>query len=180
MRQGSFAWLKGGFAALVVIAVTFAFASAAAAQGRAHHRTHLASRHHVHHAYRHVHGVRHHGRLSYLPLGSSERGRGYVELAGDPESGLGFYPLPYRYRVGAWRYNMRHRAPPWITNGVLYAEMADRARYGYSYWTTPAHDYRYGVYSPYDGVGTPYFAGYYGPSGDEDDSSFPFGQPYGR
>lgn len=173
MRQGSFMWFKRCAAALVLLAAAFAFASAAAAQGRVHRKAH-------HHHRHYVHKVRHHGRIGYLPRGASERGRGYVELAGDPESGLGFYPLPYHYRVGAWRYKMRHRAPPWISNGVLYAEMADQARYGYSYWTTPAHAWKYGVYNPYDGWGTPYFAGYYGPSGDEDESSFPFGQPYAR
>ncbi len=40
----------------------------------------------------------------------------------------------------------------------------------------------YGVYNPVDGVGTPFFAGYYGPAGDSDeddnDSGFPFGHPY--
>ena len=173
MRQSGFRWLKGCAATAVLVAAAFAFASAAAAQGHVHRKTHYAHRHYVHR-------TGHHNHVGYLPRGASQRGRGYVELTGDPQSGLGFYPLPDRYRAGAWRYSMRHRAPPWITNGVLYAEMADQARYGYYYWTTPPHAYRYGVYDPYAGVGTPYFAGYYGPAGDEDESSFPFGEPYAR
>jgi hypothetical protein len=165
-----------GFAAIVAAAATLAIAAPAAAQPV----------HHKHHAYHHTayshtsYGHHHHGRLTYVPRGTSERGSGYVELVGDPDSGVGFYPLPYHVRVGAWRYAMRHRAPPWIENGVLYAEMADAARYPYAYWTTPANSYRYGVYDPYAGSGTPYFAGYYGPSGDGDEPSFPFGQPYQR
>ncbi len=161
MRQGRSAWI-------IAIVATFAFASAAAAQTPSHHRR-VAS---------HIHKVRHSGHIGYLPLGASGRGSGYRELVGDPESGVGFYPLPYRYRVGAWRYHMREASvPPFIRNGVLYAMTMDRYRYNY-WWATPVDSWRYGVYDPYEGVGTPYFGGFYGPAGDDDEPSFPFGKTY--
>ena len=99
------------------------------------------------------------------------------DLAGDPESGFGFYPLPIRYRIGAWRYRVSHQRPPW-QNPVLFAIAADAARY--NYWIpTDQPSYHYGVFNPYDGVGTPFFAGDYGPAGDDDEPPpFPFGRPY--
>ena len=51
----------------------------------------------------------------------------FVELVGDPDSGLGFYPLPIRYRIGAWRYRVPPQRPPW-QNPVLFAIAADAAR----------------------------------------------------
>jgi hypothetical protein len=87
-----------------------------------------------------------------------------VDLAGNAQSGYGFYPLPYQVRLGAWRYRQRLAHAPW-QNGVLFAMAADAARYGYSIpGSTP---YRSGVYNPIDGVGTPFFGGYY--SAGEDD-----------
>ncbi|MHB8886810.1 MAG: hypothetical protein ACYC5H_17335 [Methylovirgula sp.] len=159
---------------VIAIATAFAFASAASVTAAsAKPRHHHVAKHHHFHKFRHV---RHH--VGYLPRGASEHGRGYTELVGDPQSGLGFYPLPFRYRVGAWRHHMRHRGePPWIRNGIFYAMMADSVRYA-DYWATPINSYRYGVYSPFDGVGTPYFAGFYGSSGDDDQPAFPFGRTY--
>lgn len=164
MRRSRLAWV-------IAVIATFAFGSAASVTtASAKPRHHHVAKHH------HFHKVGH--RVGYLPRGASGRGRGYAELVGDPHSGFGFYPLPMRYRVGAWRHHMRHRGePPWIRNGVIYAMMADAARYNW-YWSTPIDDYRYGVYSAFDGLGTPYFAGFYGPAGDDDESSFPFGQAY--
>lgn len=160
---------QGRLAGVIAIVATVACVSAASAKPRHHH---LAKHHHIH-------KIHHAGRLGYLPRGSSERGRGYVGLVGDPHSGLGFYPLPIHDSVGAWRYHMRRRnTPPWIRNGVLYAMMADSARYD-GYWAmTPINSYRYGVYSPFDGVGTPYFGGYYGSSSDGSQPAFPFGRTY--
>src|ERR1700691_4742841 len=107
----------------------------------------------------------------------------YTALVGDPGGGAGFYPLPYQYRVGAWRYRMRNQLPPWINpNPVIAAAQAQAVRYYGWGDPTPADSYRSGVYNPIDGVGSPFFAGYYGPAGDgdeDDDSSFPFGRPYG-
>lgn len=102
--------------------------------------------------------ARQRGAHIYAGRGDSPwRGRdyGYASLEGDPESGYGFYNLPPQVRVGAWRYNMRHRGP----NPVLFAMAADAARY--DYWAPPNRSYVYGVYSPFDGVGTPFFAGFY-------------------
>jgi hypothetical protein len=117
--------------------------------------------------------------LGYRERIYSARGRRghFVALAGDPYSGFGFYPLPVRYQIGAWRYHMTHPRPPW-QNPILFAIAADAARY--YYWIpTNQQSYRYGVFNPYDGVGTPFFAGWYGPAGDDDEPSpFPFGRPY--
>ena len=168
------AWMFAMIAAL-------AFAVAMPAEARSGKKT-------VHHRHvqRHLQ-VRHghafaRGRITYMRhayRGPGGHGRGFVELVGDPDSGVGFYPLPYRYRIGAWRHHMRNRRPPWIENGVIFAMMADSARYHY-YFATPINSYRYGVYDPFEGVGTPFFAGYYGPAaGDEDEPAFPFGRPYG-
>jgi hypothetical protein len=89
----------------------------------------------------------------------------YVALVGDPGSGLGFYPLPLKYRMGAWRYKMRHQRPPW-QNPVLFAIAADAMRY-YN-WVPANEGYRAGVFNPIDGVGTPFFGGYYS-AGEDDD-----------
>ncbi len=124
-----------------------------------------------------------HGRLVYAPAsrrgasgrGAIGRGAGFADLVGDPDSGLGFYPLPARYRIGARRYRLRHERPPW-QNPVLFAIAADAARY--SYWIPANREYRYGVFNPYDGLGTPFFAGYYGPAGGDDEPRPLFGRPY--
>jgi hypothetical protein len=168
MRIGQRPGLVAAILAPTLLAVVAACAAPAAAQG-SHHRAHHAR----HVAYRHSGAG-----VGYLPLGASGRGEGYQELVGDPDGGVGFYPLPTRYRIGAYRYHMRDAGlPPYLRNGVLYAMMADRARYGY--WNaTPINSYKYGVYDPFEGVGTPYFAGYYGSAGDSDEPSFPFGNSY--
>lgn len=159
--------LRSSAAALAVLAGSAAFAQAAQAHDK-------AAPAHKKHAHRHSQAG-----IGYLPLGSSERGEGYRELSGDADSGVGFYPLPYRYRVGAWRHHMRQAAvPPFIRNGVLYAMTMDQYRYNY-WWATPPESYRFGVYDPFEGVGSPYSAGFYGPApGDEDEPAFPFGRPY--
>ncbi|HXW71233.1 MAG TPA: hypothetical protein VEK34_07335 [Methylocella sp.] len=82
-----------------------------------------------------------------------------IDLVGDEDSGWGFYPLPVRYRIGAARYHARPR--PYWQNPVLFAIAADAARY--DYLVPGADDYRYGVFNPFDGVGSPFFGGYYGP-----------------
>jgi len=170
MRAG----LKGLKLAVLAMAAIFLGASAAVAKTSTHHHHRHVATYHGHHHYRIKHG-----RIGYLPRGASAHGRGYRELVGDPGGGVGFYPLPYHYRVGAWRHHMRQAfVPPFIRNGVLYAMTMDRFRYNY-WWATPDQTWRYGVYDPYAGVGTPYFAGFYGPApGDEDVPAFPFGRPY--
>jgi hypothetical protein len=106
---------------------------------------------------------------------SKWHGSRYVALVGDPGSGLGFYPLPMQYRIGAWRYRLRNERPPW-QNPVLFAIAADALRY--NDWVVANQGYRYGVFNPNEGVGTPFFAGFYGPAGDEDECPSPFGCPY--
>ncbi len=154
---------KLGFLPVFAIAATVGLMSAASAQTSAHHKGH-------HHQS---------GTIGYLPPGASGLGPGYQELSGDPDGGVGFYPLPYQIRVGAWRYHMRQASVPgFIRNGVLYAMVMNRYRYDY-WWATPANSWRYGVNDPFQGFGTPYFAGYYGPAeGDEEEPAFPFGRPY--
>ncbi len=171
MRQGWRAWF-------VAIAATFAFAPGAAA------RSPLPSKGTIH--YRHVSGTLHRSYIRSIGYGSRLYGRRahrvlrgrtwhFVALVGDPDSGLGFYPLPIRYRIGAWRYRVRHGRPPW-QNPVLFAIAADAVRYNY---LIPAdRGYRYGVFNPVDGVGTPFFGGYYGHADDDEEPPFPFGRPY--
>jgi len=171
MRRGWMVWV-------LAIVSTFAFASAAAAQASSPSKRSV----HYRQVYRHVSGthyrtsIRGIGRGGHIFYTTGRRGH-YIDLAGDPESGFGFYPLPIRYRIGAWRYRVSHQRPPW-QNPVLFAIAADAARY--NYWIpTDQQSYHYGVFNPYDGVGTPFFAGYYGPAGDDDEPlPFPFGRPY--
>jgi hypothetical protein len=111
--------------------------------------------------------------------GSRHAARGhaghYAALVGAPGSGLGFYPLPYRYRLGAWRYHQRFGYVPY-PSAIQSAVAADAVR---TYGSFPAdRGYRYGVFNPNDGVGTPFFAGYYGPAGGDDDAPAIFGHPY--
>ena len=170
MRRGWNAWF-------LAIVATFAVALGAAAQARS------PSKWTVHH--RHASGMLHHSYIRSIGYGSRLYGlyahrvlRGrtgrFVALVGDPDSGLGFYPLPIRYRIGAWRYRVRHQRPPW-QNPVLFAIAADAARY--NYWVPANQGYRYGVFNPVDGIGTPFFGGYYGHADDDEEPPFPFGRP---
>jgi hypothetical protein len=95
----------------------------------------------------------------------------FADLVGDPDSGAGFYPLPWVYRVGAWRAHQRQAYNSY--NAVRFAIMS-QAMYSYAF---PYNDNRPSVYNPFDGYGTPFFAGYYGP-GDLNAESGPFGRPY--
>jgi hypothetical protein len=145
------------------IVVTFAFASDVAAQVPSRSKGFVYDRQ--------VAGPHHRGYVSGLgPRGGRlayaySRGHRtrFAALVGDPESGLGFYPLPMRYRIGAWRYRLRNPRPYW-QNPVLSAMAADAVRC--NAWIPADRGYVCGVYNPIDGVGTPFFAGYYGPVGD--------------
>jgi hypothetical protein len=104
----------------------------------------------------------------------------YATLVGDPHSGLGFYQLPLKDRIGAARYHYYNQRPPWA-NPVRQAVIADGVHYPY-YWTpTAATSYHYGVFDPNDGVGTPFFGGYYNAGTHDEDDDEPFhdfnGQP---
>ena len=161
---------RGRKVGVLAIITTFAFAPAAAAQAPS------PSKRTVY--YRHVSGRLHHSYIRSLGRRGGRvvdarrahglwrgYGTGFVRLVGDPDSGLGFYPLPEKYRIGAWRYRLTHRLPYW-QNPVLFAIAADAARY--NYWIPGNRDYVYGVFNPYDGVGTPFFGGYYGLARDDD------------
>lgn len=122
------------------------------------------------------------GRLDYAPgYGPRRRGSGglgFAPLVGDPGTGLGFHALPGEVRFRAARYAARAARPPW-QNPVRFAIMADAARY--DTWLPVANTgYRYGVFNPNDGVGTPFFAGWYGPAGGYDDAPTLLGRPYPR
>ena len=162
---------------VLAVAAAFSWLSAAHAHERAGKR---AGTHHRHVSLTrsYIRGIGPGGRIVYLPGGRRiwrGRGTGFVDLAGGPGIAYGFYPLPARYRLGAWRYHWRNQRPPW-QNPVLFAIAADAARY--NYWIPGNRDYVYGVFSPYDGVGTPFFGGWYGPSGDDEEQPpFPFGGP---
>ena len=143
---------------VLAIAAAFAFVPAAAQASTPHKGTA---------AHRHAGSPSH--RTYIRSVGRGERAlyttgrKGHmIDLVGDPESGFGFYPLPVRYRIGAARYRATHPRPPW-DNPVLFAIAADASRY-YD-WIPTNQGYRYGVFNPEDGVGTPFFGGYYG-SGD--------------
>lgn len=107
-------------------------------------------------------GMVHLRRANWAPRA---RGTGFTDLTGDPGTGLGFYALPLKYRSAAWRYRAAH-SRPWRDNPVLFAIAADAARY--NYWIPGNRSYVYGVFNPYDGVGTPFSGGYYGASADDD------------
>jgi hypothetical protein len=171
MRRGWKVWV-------LAIVSTFAYTSVVSAQVQSRKSVHS---HYRQESHRQVSGPHYRTTLRSIgPRGhiytTGRRGH-YIDLAGDPESGYGFYPLPVRYRIGAWRYRVSHQRPPW-QNPVLFAIAADAARY--NYWIpTDQQSYHSGVFNPYDGVGTPFFAGWYGPAGDDDEPRpFPFGRPY--
>jgi hypothetical protein len=172
MRRGWKAWV-------LAIAATLAFAPAAAAKARSPSSKRAVYHGHVintlHRTY--IRSIGYGSRLYGLRAQRVLRGRTghFVALVGDPDSGLGFYPLPIRYRIGAWRYRLRHQRPPW-QNPVLFAIAADAVRY--NYWIPANQGYRYGVFNPVDGVGTPFFGGYYGHADDDEEPPFPFGRPF--
>jgi hypothetical protein len=155
-------------ACLAIVAASAATAGAAAkAPSPARHAAPAAlSRHPSDHGAAHApRAVR--ARIGYAPraylaprASGLTRGRrqGVADLVGDPYSGFGFHPLPLEIQIGAARYRLTHRRPPWL-NPVLSAMAADAIRN--PCWIPAGQYYRCGVYNPIDGLGTPFFAGYY-------------------
>ncbi|WP_156970864.1 hypothetical protein [Beijerinckia mobilis] len=88
----------------------------------------------------------------------------YVALVGDPESGFGFYPLPDHGHASG-----PTRGRPWGAfphlDPLQIAIATNTARF--ESWVPANEGYRYGVFNPVDGVGTPFFAGYYSPLGND-------------
>jgi hypothetical protein len=154
------------------LAIIAAFALAGAAPLQASEHRSGAAGHRVHgHAVLSGPAVLYaHGRA---PRGRARVGH-FAELVGDPDSGAGFYPLPWVYRVGAWRAHQRQAFNSY--NAIRFAIMS-QAMYSYVF---PYNDNRPGVFNPYDGYGTPFFAGYYGPAGDPGAERGPFGRAYGN
>src|ERR1700731_4233910 len=98
MRRGRKAW---------VLAIVTAVACASGAAAQAHSPSKRAVYHRqvngtLHRSY--IRSIGYGSRLDGLRAHGVFRGRRtrFVALVGDPDSGLGFYPLPIRYRIGAW------------------------------------------------------------------------------
>jgi len=93
----------------------------------------------------------------------------YVALVGDPDSGFGFYPLPGQGHAASGPTRGRPWGPFPRLDPLQIAIATNTARF--ESWVPANEGYRYGVFNPIDGVGTPFFAGYYSPlgngSGDE-------------
>lgn len=101
------------------------------------------------------------GHLAYAPAPHTPRkGRkgGFADLVGDSNSGYGFYALPPEIRIAATRYRQAY-GRSWWRNPVLSAMAADAIRM--PCFIPADRAYRCGVFNPIDGVGTPFFAGYY-------------------
>jgi hypothetical protein len=162
MRPGTTACLLA-IAILLATAVTLAFVSDASAKGpqrakkmATHGKTSAPAQRAARPKQKNVRA-----RLTYAPATRDPRkGRrgGFADLVGDPYSGYGFHALPPEIRVAAARYRQRYGARWWL-NPVLSTVVADAIR-------TPCfipadRAYRCGVFNPIDGVGTPFFAGYY-------------------
>ena len=108
-----------------------------------------------------------HSRLSYADYGAGARnadGRrssGFAPLVGDPDSGLGFYPLPQQYRAGAARERQR-RAVQYASD-IHYAIASEAIGYDYLFPGDEGLGFgnHHGIFNPIDGYGTPFFAGFY-------------------
>ncbi|MDR3461339.1 MAG: hypothetical protein P4L76_03365 [Beijerinckiaceae bacterium] len=92
-------------------------------------------------------------------------------LVGDRESGLGFYPPARPYYPSVWREPRRNAVRDSIESQAVYSY------YGFG-GGVPGEQHAHTVFSPVDGYGTPFFAGYYGPAGDPDEDRDLFGTPY--
>jgi hypothetical protein len=80
-------------------------------------------------------------------------------------------------RIAAWRYRQRRAMQAASAIGFAIASTAvysNAYQFGYGY----GFGHHHGVFDPVDGVGSPFFAGYYGPAGDYGDDPGPFGRPY--
>lgn len=94
-----------------------------------------------------------HGHVAYAAAGPT----GFVDLSQDGGSGAGFYPLPAPYRRDARRQRAIEYAGERSAIGTAIASEAIGYDYDEGYYFGNGH----GVFNPDDGVGTPFFAGYY-------------------
>jgi len=115
-----------------------------------------------------------HPGLHYAHTNASRGGAGHHHLAalvGDRESGLGFYPPARPYYPNTWREPRRNAVRESIESQAVYSY------YGFG-GGVPGERHVHTVFSPVDGYGSPFFAGYYGPAGDPDEDRGLFGNPY--
>lgn len=129
----------------VITALAFAFAAPGEASAQS------AASAHPRHAGRHA-------RVSYAAApGSAGQSSGYVDLSEDGQSGAGFYALPQPYRRAARQQRAIQYRGERNAMGVAIASEA----IGYDYDEGYAFGNAHGVFNPGDGVGTPFFGGYY-------------------
>jgi hypothetical protein len=83
---------------------------------------------------------------------------GFVDLSEDSGSGAGFYPLPKQYRAGARRARAGAAIDSEEAIGAAIASTAVEDEFDEGYVFGNSHS----VFNPVDGVGTPFFGGYYG------------------
>jgi hypothetical protein len=103
-------------------------------------------------------GGNRHGNVSYAATPDGADGNsGYVDLSQDGQSGAGFYALPQPYRNQAKRQRAVQYRNERNALGVAIASEA----IGYDYDEGNYFGNHHGVFNPVDGVGTPFFAGYY-------------------
>jgi len=115
-----------------------------------------------------------HTGLHYAHTNGSRHGAGHhhlTALVGDRESGLGFYPPARHYYPSTWREPRRNAIREAIESQAVYSY------FGFG-GGVPGERHAHTVFSPVDGYGTPFFAGYYGPAGDPDEDRGLFGNPY--
>lgn len=82
---------------------------------------------------------------------------GFVDLSGDDGSGAGFYALPRPYREDARRDRAARAADGKSAIGAALASEAVGDEFDEGYVFGNSHS----VFNPVDGVGTPFFGGYY-------------------
>ncbi len=189
-RAASVLTIIAMLASLVSALASFAAAPAEASASSKRARAHQVQHAQVHHGHAHRGNVYRanmrsgYGRYAGAAYGSGRiRGRvtmmrrpsRFAPLVGDRAGGYGFYPLPLGVRIAAWRYRQRRAFEARRDIGIAVASTAV-----YSNWAFP-YNYggvgfgnHHGVFNPVDGVGTPFFAGYYGDGGGDDDDPPPF------
>jgi hypothetical protein len=98
------------------------------------------------------------GRVNYAAQAEETSGpSGFVDLSDDGDSGAGFYALPQPDRASAQRLRSGAAVDSEAAIGAALASEAvgDDFDKGYAFGNS------HGLFDPVDGVGTPFFAGYY-------------------
>jgi hypothetical protein len=132
--------------------VIMAFAAAFTALAKATETPRAAGVHRVHASHHR------HANVSYAATAEGAPGpSGFVDLSQDSGSGAGFYPLPQPYRADA----RRHRAIQYAGERNAIGTAIASEAIGYDWDEGYAFGNSHGVFDPDDGVGTPFFAGYY-------------------